>query len=193
MERSTDMFDERYVDSAIDALRGRGVEFGPGLSDSALAAVARAFGCQFPPELKMFLGTAVPRGSGWTDWTRDANEIVAESREHVARAFTFDVREGQYWLDQFGPRPDDAEVAVRLAVSAVAEWPPLIPVYGHRFMPSKPEGPGNPVLSVYQAVDSIYYGLDFADYLANEFDIPRPSWAGQHRREVPVWSEAFDL
>ena len=60
-------------------------------------------------------------------------------------------------------------------------------------MPTDPVGPGAPVLSVYQAVDTIVYGANFADYLANEFGIARPDWAQGEAALVPLWGEAFDL
>lgn len=42
------------------------------------------------------------------------------------------------------------------------EWPPLVPVYHHRLMPSAPAAHGNPVLSFAQPVDTIYCGVDFS-------------------------------
>lgn len=71
--------------------------------------------------------------------------------------------------------------------------PQLIPIYGHRYLVTAPaEGP-RAVLSVYQAVDSVIYGNDLADYLSNEFGVPRPDWATDARPSVPVWEDLFGL
>jgi hypothetical protein len=47
-------------------------------------------------------------------------------------------------------------------------------------------------MSVYQAVDSIVYGNDLADYLHREFAVPRPAWAAASPRPVPYWGQAFN-
>ena len=105
---------------------------------------------------------------------------------------------GGYWIDDWGDRPRDAAAAKEAAAEAITSWPPLIQVFQHRFMPSFPVGAGNPVLSVWQANDTIYYGNDLADYLHREFGRPglgldQPSWSARYPRHVPYWSEAFDL
>jgi hypothetical protein len=51
------------------------------------------------------------------------------------------------------------------------EWqaaPGLIPIHGHRYLPTLPVEPGNPVLSVHQT-DIICYGLNLEDDFANEY------------------------
>lgn len=70
---------------------------------------------------------------------------------------------------------------------------PLIPIYAHRFLTTAPESGPRAVLSVWQAVDSIFSGNDLAAYFAREFGIDRPSWAVDNPPPVPVWEELFDL
>lgn len=187
------MFDAAYCTDALAALERAGTRLAPPLDARSMKQAEAAFGCPFPPELRLLLSTAVPLGSGWIDWHEDPESIADKAAAHVLAAFEFDIREAQYWLDEFGPRLNDLDEAVCAAATVFAEWPRLIPIRGHRFMPSSPEGPGNPVLSVYQAVDSIYYGNDLADYLHREFGIERPEWARSAPREVPKWGRAFDL
>ena len=186
-------FDERYLRSALAELERSGTELGPGLDPQALERAEAAFGCRFPPELRLLLQTAVPQGDRWVDWRRDPVEIAEAADAHIVGAFEFDILGGKYWCDAFGPRPDDLEEAVDTAVAVVRTWPRLIPVFAHRFLPSRPEEPGNPVLSVWQPVDSIVYGNDLADYLHREFGISRPDWAREAPREVPFWSQALEL
>ena len=45
----------------------------------------------------------------------------------------------------------------------------MVPVYAHRYLPAGRGSFGHPVLSMWQT-DVIYYGLDLADYMHQEFD-----------------------
>jgi len=45
----------------------------------------------------------------------------------------------------------------------VSGSPPLVPIYGNRYISNEPLLAGNPVLSVWQT-DIIYYGYDLASY-----------------------------
>jgi hypothetical protein len=89
--------------------------------------------------------------------------------------------------------PGDQQQAVEQALLEVAKGPPMIRVYAHRYMTTEPDGWGNPVLSVWQMIDSIFYGFDLADYLAREFKITRPDWARSSSRTVPFWGDLFGL
>ena len=55
-----------------------------------------------------------------------------------------------------------------MAKRKIAEVPKLIPIFGHRYIPSEPNASGNPVFSVYQT-DIIHYGADLVSYLEAEF------------------------
>ncbi|KDN81153.1 hypothetical protein [Kitasatospora cheerisanensis] len=65
--------------------------------------------------------------------------------------------------------------------------PRLVPLYGHRYLPPAPFGPGHPVLSVHQT-DVIEYGHDLADWLDVEFTgrTARPN--ARSLATVPFWS-----
>jgi hypothetical protein len=62
----------------------------------------------------------------------------------------------------------EAAEALRTARAELAAVPPLVPVYGHRYLPGTAGEWGHPVLSVRQT-DIIVYGNDLADYLRHEF------------------------
>jgi hypothetical protein len=62
--------------------------------------------------------------------------------------------------------------------------PPLVPLYGHRYLPTVPSYTGNPVLSVMQT-DIIYYGNDLLDWFDYEF---RRQSVEREPRKVPFWS-----
>ena len=118
---------------------------------------------------------------------------MRRAREWVARAFTFDIDAAQWWFDGWGARPAGNEAAKRLALEHLSAAPPLVPIYSHRFIPTDPAAFGNPVLSVWQADDSIYYGFDLAHYLHHEFGVPRPPWSARIPPRVPFWGDVFGL
>jgi hypothetical protein len=186
-------FDEEFAALALSHLRDHGVTVLRGLDDSEVEGVEVALGHALPPELGCLLRVGLPHGDSWPDWRTDPLGEAASAREWVVRAFESDVVANSYWRDDWGERPTDMAAAAGVARSAVLAGPPLARVFGHRFMPTKPHAEGNPVLSVWQAVDTIYYGADLADYLHREFQIPKPAWAASKPRPVEYWGRLFDL
>lgn len=93
----------------------------------------------------------------------------------------------------WGVRPESLTEAQQAARAFLTAAPPLVRVYAHRYMPTDPAMEGNPVLSVWQASDSIVYGNDLADYLHREFGVRRPPWAARAPRSVPFWTTVLDL
>jgi hypothetical protein len=169
------------------------VKFASGMSVRDLDAAADAFGSPMPDELSSLLRVGVPVSKDWAPWNDGPAAVANMARAWIDRAFAFDVTQGQYWHPLFGPRPSSDDAAVEVALAYVRAAPPLFPIYGHRFLSSVPTNGPRPVLSVWQAVDSIYYGNDLADYFAREFKIDRPAWAATEPAIVPVWGELFDL
>jgi hypothetical protein len=188
------VFTAEWAAEAVARLSDRGHAFGPGLTDAEIARVSEACGVLIPPELAMFLQAGRPLHTPWDAWGDKPEVHAAEGRAWVERAFRFDIGHNGYWHPRLGDRPDDPDAAVAQALEVVRAAPPPIPIYGHRFLTTAPaEGPG-PVLSVYQAVDSIIYGNDLADYFTREFGIERPPWAAREApTSVPVWDDLFDL
>ena len=96
-----------------------------------------------------------------------------------------DVEHNEFWLAEWGKRPEDLPDALRIASKKIREAPKLIPILGSRYMPELPHEAGNPVFSVHQA-DIIYYGFDLEDYLRHEFNLPREEWPAQVR-QIRFW------
>ena len=67
--------------------------------------------------------------------------------------------------------------------------PRLIPLYGHRFLPSY-ENQEMPILSVVD-LDIIYYGKDLYDYFEIEFGNRKLSLALKEYKQVPFWTSDF--
>jgi hypothetical protein len=146
----------------------RRVEFDPGLTDAEVAAVEGRFGFRFPPDLREFLQTALPRGPRFPDWRSGDETALRDWLDLPRQGILFDVEHNGFWLEEWGPRPGSLGEALRTVSELVAAAPKLIPVYMHRMMPDEPHLPGNPVFSVHQT-DILVYGTDLRDYLAHEF------------------------
>lgn len=189
----------------------RGTRWAGGLSAGEIAAAERRWNLRFPPDYRRFLrrlhttdrpmmatrygddGRArrVPRPT-FTDW-RD-EEAPRAALDWPLEGILFDVERADLWLPSWGVRPateDDRAARVRELVAAA---PPLIPVFGHRYLLGKPVEVGNPVLSVYQS-DIIIYGGDLRRYLLRDFasllGIGQQEWGTEeewhHFAAVPFW------
>ena len=182
-----------WAEEAVAALRAGGVEFADGLTPEDFDRITDAFGVATPPELERLLTVGVPVSPKWARWAEGADLVAEESRSWIDRAFTFDIVNDQYWHSLFGERPTDNADAIETALTFVHSAPPLFPIYGHRFLATSPADGSRAVLSVWQAVDSIVYGNDLADYLGREFGIARPTWSATTKPQVPIWERLLDL
>ena len=174
-------FDEA-IRSSLELLKSRNVVFEDGLSDSEIEHCERRFDIRFPPDLSAFLQAMLPVGIQ-SEWGGDAfpnwrSPDEARLRERLNWPFdgiAFDIENSEFWLAEWGPKPDSIQEAVRIARRHVEAAPKLIPVCSHRYLPSEPLLAGNPVFSVYQT-DIIYYGCDLWDYFWNEFAPQDERW-----------------
>lgn len=180
--------DPDYLEATIDAMRDRGIELAPGLTEEQLGAAESAHGFRFPPDLRAFLGRALPIGDRFPDWRDPTSELILDFLDWPAHSMCFDIEHNTFWFPAWGPRPDDLEAAQTRAREAVRAAPFLIPIFGHRYLPAAPCEAGNPVFSVYQT-DIIYYGFDLTSYWAHEFEIPNPFPVPQAPREIEFWTE----
>jgi hypothetical protein len=175
----------------IEGLRSQGIPIAPGLTDEEVSAVEEAFHALMPIDLRVLLQTGMPEGDSFTNW-RDPEGSAAWSRNHVEGAFLFDIQQNEYWSDLFGEKPTSIKAAMDRALEFIRKWPPLFPIYSHRFMPSEPHETGMPVWSVYQPVDTIIYGVDIIDYFNNEFRLGLPT-TGLPPKAIPLWGDALGL
>ena len=173
----------------IELLDKKNVIFLDGLSNAEVGAIQQKYGFQFPPDLRDFFQTALPKGYRFFDWRSNEGDQEAAIGEMLAWpliGILFDVEQNDFWLPEWGARPETEEQRRVIVEKIVANAPRLIPIYGHRYMPDQPCEEGNPILSVYQT-DIIYYGFDLDDYLRHEFDLPcRRPWPETMRR-IEFW------
>lgn len=162
------------------------IDFERGLSDSEIKAVEERFSFRFPPDLRTFLQTALPCGEGFPNWRSGKKSALRDWLDLPRQGVLFDVRANDFWLEEWGPRPDNRAEAERIVRELIAGAPKLIPVFSHRMMPDEPHLPGNPVFSVHQT-DIIVYGFDLADYLRAEFNLPGREPCPETVRPIRFW------
>jgi hypothetical protein len=168
-------------------LEAKGVTLTDGLTEEELAGIEGDFGFRFPPDLRELLHAFLPAGQSWPNW-RGPRQPLLEWLDIPADGIEFDVESNDYWRDAWGEKPDDIDDAIEEARRQVALAPVLIPVYSHRFLPSRPNEAGNPVFSVHQT-DVIVYGEDLASYFAAEFGEKAADRVVGESRHIEFWSD----
>jgi hypothetical protein len=155
------------------------IEFDFGLTDAEVTETEHRFGFQFPPDLREFVQTALPRGPRFPNWRSGEENELRDWLDLPRQGVLFDVEHNEFWLPEWGQRPVSLDDALHVARELAKVAPRLIPIYSHRMMPDEPHLPGNPVFSVHQT-DIIYFGFDLTDYFRHEFDLPnREPWPEQ--------------
>jgi hypothetical protein len=192
------IFNAAMANSLLNELRKKGVEIASGLSSTDIEVIETRLGTTLPPELRVLLKCGVPvdhngNSEAFPQWHEDPIAELRDTKEFINRAFTFDIANDNYWHPLLGEKPQSIEAAQKQALSAISKWPPLVRIYGHRFMPTEPHGPDNPVFSFVQAGDSVYYGANLQDYLLREFKISDKKIPYDKIKPVPYWSDAFGL
>lgn len=155
-----------------------------GLSADQVASAEAFFGHPFPEDYRLFLSTLhtttrppkrmqhgaaeakLTDDTGFYDWMND-REALRQAVSAPVEGLLFDVEHNGLWLAEWGARPDSAKERQAVVRREATNSSPLIPVFGHRYLVAKPNGPGNPVLSIMQS-DIIVYGDDLRGYLLAE-------------------------
>ena len=179
------MLDGRVVTWGVDGVDT--VQVAAGLSVAELTQAEERYGFSFPPDLRELLSTGLPTGGLFPNWRSDEGNLRAQMESPV-RGLLFDVEHSSLWLEEWGTKPGNIGLAVALAERQLGAVPLLIPVFGHRYLPSEPNKPGNPVLSVHQS-DIIRYGRNLTEYFGVEFGA-RPLPEGlPDRAAIPFWGQ----
>ncbi len=181
----------------LKVLESKGYKIDPGLDDAEIDAVESAFKAPLPPDFKILLKTGViqkapsQRDGVLPDWRNPEKEVLSR-KEWIENAFSFDIENNNYWNGLFGNKPTNINEAIKKALDIISTWPMLYPIFSHRFISSEPNKAGNPVFSVWQAGDSVYYGANLIDYFNKEFDLGLEN-SKEKPEPVPIWGYAFDL
>lgn len=186
-ELGPDLFDylnkRQFVGNRVPPRYGE-----PGLTEAQLDAIEAVIGAALPPDLRYLLKNVQDPGGVFAPLTDFTPEAYEASVQRVVDGIEFDIKHNAVWLTRWGARPETTEEALSVALSDMATWPKLVPVYGHRFMPLAPCLPGNPIFSIVQT-DIIYYGAHLASYLLGEF-VPFPRLVPEPGlRRIEIWSD----
>lgn len=159
----------------ITRLKQSGVNFAEGLSDDEFVKIKDEFQVTFPPDLKQLLQKALPVSDRFVNWraglhSPEEKKQVKQRINWPLEGMLFDVENNEFWMQEWGDKPESKSQQREIAELNYQRWPKLIPVYSHRYIPSIPCEEGNPILSVYQT-DIIYYGYDLASYFRQEFGL----------------------
>lgn len=152
----------------------------PGLTDDEVQRLEAKYGWIFPPDLKAFLQAGVP--PTWHNFHELAKDDIPKGSKK-------DTISGE--LENHATPPEAAHVEL-------ARQHPLIPIYGHRMMPSIPCENGLPVYSMHEdCSDNIIYGDNLWEYLERDDHIAKgiipEEWKHESQciAEVPFWTEFY--
>jgi hypothetical protein len=140
------------------------------LTDAEVSRAERLYDIRFAQDHRELLSVALPVGNRWFDWRAPDDERVRRALRWPQEGIVFDVENNVFWPASWGERPESAAARYEVVEQQVSTWPRLIPLYGHRYLPAAPHGPGAPVFSVYQT-DVIIYGRDLASFAGREFGV----------------------
>jgi hypothetical protein len=179
----TEAADPLYFHRLVSAL-------GPnedGLSDPEVRGIEARYGFTFPPDLRSLLQYCVPVAGQFPKWRGDPAELERSLRR-PGDELRFEVQYDGFWLEAWGPRPMEDAAAVSFIDGLLSKAPPLIPVYGHRYMPSLPSEPGNPVFTL-EGSSATYAGFDLVAYFKHEFHVPFVEGNETSPRRIAFWSD----
>lgn len=176
------------IEYLIELLQDQGIIFSKGLSDKEILNIEDTFSFVFPPDLKQFLQIALPVSENFVNW--HSMKDIQSKLDWAFEGIAFDIENNVFWHAEWGEKPSSLAEQIRIAESFYKNYPKLIPIYSHRFLPATPCEMGNPILSVYQT-DIVYYGNDLLTYLCNEFGIKnyKSSFQKKEPKYIEFWSE----
>jgi hypothetical protein len=179
----------------ISQLSQKGIRIEKGLSESEIKEIEQTYGFEFPPDLEHFLLEALPVGDRFPDWRDRSNPSLRHKLDWPITSILFDVQNNNFWWREWQEKPARLTDQLALAESYLRNYPRMIPLYAHRYLPSCPKQIANPVYSIYQT-DIIIYGDNLFHYFQHEFrlkifqkDCSTPN--DLPRNETPFWTELY--
>lgn len=161
----------------VENLKKIGIYFEEGLTSDEILKIESTFGFKFPREIADFLSFAYPRGLHFFNYKNTSEESIKyfnEFQQDIKEAFLFDIEHNIDAMKAMLGEVIDESLCIEEFTNEVMNWldksPKLIPFYAHRCFF---DGIDNaPIVSFWQANDTVFYGSDFENYLENEFFNP---------------------
>jgi len=140
-----------------------------GLDNDQLTALETQLGAQLPFEIGLLLVMGIPAADGWWHWGDDPTALL------------------EIWQIQ-------VESTLGVTEEEFANAPKLLPLFeGYAVSTEPAEGEdsadSNPVLRIDDSGVSTA-GLDLADWLHKQFDVPLPWWPENNERRFRFWNDA---
>ncbi len=181
-------------DRMIERLKNVGITFEAGLSNEEFEKIESTFGFRFPSEIKSFFACGLPVGDlffNWRDLSAENIEKFYSFYQSMDDMFLFDIENCIDLLNKFlGDRfsgIEDKEAFTKAVLEDFHHSTKLIPFYAHRCFF---DGMNHmPIVSFLQAVDTIFYGESFEDYLEVEF-LGKELWINtvpERMKETGIW------
>lgn len=160
-----------------------------GLSADEIIAIEKRFDFRFPPDLRRALEDRLPLGDSFPNWRKP--ETVVKQVEWPWEGIRFDIEYNNFWLPAWGSKPTRLDDALSVARRHFDQAPRLVPVDGHRYIPSQPHESGNPIFSVHQT-DIIHYGSNIQDWVGREFERGGEVRDLSACRHIPFWTDIIE-
>src|SRR5438093_2505466 len=181
---------QKQIQYVVELLMSKDIVLERGLSNDEIREAELHHCFQFPPDLRLFLQTALPVSAGFPNW-RHNDAALKQQVSWPRDGIVYDVEETDFWLPAWGERPTEMEEAKMVVIDMISRAPPLIPIYTHRYLPAEPCETGNPVLSVYQT-DVIRYGDTLINYFESEFAEDPQFPSDMEPKPIRFWDNLID-
>jgi hypothetical protein len=188
----------------IQELKAKGIQFSEGLTESEILKIEDIYEIKFPKSLREFYGDGVPFSDieyafpRWTDYS-EANITGIKSywiQGPIDRLLPH-VTMNDYWIPEWGKRPESPEDIVRVFTKTAQKAPKLIPIHHNAYMPILTGVDDPPVISAVEF--DVVYGLhnlhDFLEshFLEDDYNRARKErLAKKDRVYIPFWSDIFN-
>ncbi len=185
-------------------LKAKGIQFSQGLTESEILKIEKIFEIKFPKSLREFYRDGVPFSDiedafpRWTDYS-EANISRIKSywlRGPIDRLLPH-VTIHDYWIPEWGTRPESPEDVVKEFIKIAQKAPKLIPIHQNAYMPMLIGVDDPPVISAVEF--DVVYGLhNFQDFLESYFiednynRARKERLAKKDRTPIPFWSDIFN-
>ena len=179
------------IDRIKKLLLENNIHIEQGLSDDEVRKIEKIYNVKFPKQWLEFYQNILPVSERFYNWRDFSVENIAAIRERLASPYNgiLESLDELVWDASWGSEPTtllDRNIQIRKMLGSA---PRLIPLYGHRFLPSY-KNQEMPILSVVD-LDIIYYGKDLYDYFEIEFGNRELSLSLKDYKPVPFWTSDF--
>ncbi|GAB4848850.1 hypothetical protein Ancab_003644 [Ancistrocladus abbreviatus] len=197
-----------YAKTVIDHLNSCNIHITDGLSEAEFSDIESTLAFSFPPDLRSILSEGLPVGPGFPNWRASSPRQLHLLTSLPILELSKEVSRDNFWIQSWGPRPDDDDEALRLAKELLREAPVLVPIFRYCYIPSRPCLAGNPIFYVHGGdvrllsndVGGFFQEVEFwkKDWvvrpagLAEMSNVDAPVWAAKAARSIEFWSEVAE-